>query len=76
MNKDDTKLETFKVILLGDSGVGKTAIMNRYVEGSFDHIGLSNIGIGFAQKILKIPEYEESIKIEVTFKYLLFINYL
>ena len=42
--KDDDSY-TFKVITLGDSGVGKTSIIKRYVKNIFDENTASSIGI-------------------------------
>lgn len=28
---------TYKIVLLGDSGVGKTSIINRFAHNKFDH---------------------------------------
>ena len=40
----------FKVITLGDSGVGKTSILKRFVNGKFDHKTISTIGFGTSTK--------------------------
>ena len=74
MNKDASNLVTFKIVLMGASGLGKTSIMNRYISGSFNDKVLASIEIGFSSKILNILEFEESIKIDVTIKYLLIIK--
>ena len=42
----------FKVITLGNSGVGKTSIIKRYVSGKFDQKTISTIGFGTFSKEL------------------------
>ena len=42
----------YKVILIGDSGVGKTATMERYLKGHFANEYSSTIGIDFGVKIV------------------------
>ena len=73
MKKDENNIETFKIVLIGDTGVGKTSIMNRFITDTFNIKVLSTNGIGFNSKIFKIPELKKSIRLEVTIKY--FINY-
>ncbi|KAJ5066423.1 ras-related protein rab-7a [Anaeramoeba ignava] len=48
----DQKL--FKVILLGDAGVGKTSLMNTYVNQTFSEQYKATIGADFLTKELKI----------------------
>lgn len=44
----------FKIILIGDCGVGKTQIRNRYTHGEFDSSSKSTIGVEFAFKTHEI----------------------
>jgi GTPase SAR1 family protein len=37
--------QTFKVLLIGDSGVGKSSILLRYTENVFSDQAVSNIGV-------------------------------
>ena len=46
--------KTFKVILVGDSKVGKTSIIRRYTDNSFTTQTLSTIGSDFNYKIIQI----------------------
>ena len=41
---------TFKIMLLGDSGVGKASIINRYINNVFNDNISSTIGINFSYK--------------------------
>ena len=41
-----------KVVLLGDSGVGKTCIISRYISGAFDQNSPSTNGASYASKII------------------------
>lgn len=42
----------FKVLVIGDFGVGKTAIIRRYTEGIFSHFYKLTIGVDFAIKTI------------------------
>ena len=45
-----------KVIILGDSGVGKTSLMNQYVNKKFNTQYKATIGADFLTKEVSIPE--------------------
>lgn len=46
--------KTYKVILIGDSRVGKTCILRRYVSNEFTHSTISTIGVAFGCKTLSL----------------------
>ena len=48
----------FKIIFLGEAGVGKTSILNRHFKRKFEEKLNSTIGVDFYKKI-----YEKNIKI-------------
>ena len=54
---------TFKILTLGESGVGKTAILRRYVENKFEKHHLATIGIDYQSKTIKINNKEIKLKI-------------
>ena len=58
--KEDYKI---KIIVVGDSGVGKTNLINRFASDKFDTNSKATIGVEFVYKTLKINK--EVIKIEV-----------
>ena len=45
---------TFKVVLLGDKSVGKTSIVKRYCENSWNPYQDATIGAAFFSKIIEI----------------------
>ena len=50
---------TCKVVLLGETGVGKTSIISRYVTNKFSDILMSTTGASYATKNLEIdPEHK------------------
>lgn len=63
--KDQKDLKHFKVVLMGESGVGKTSIINRYIKDTFDEKLMSTVGVCFNSKIILIPELNESCKLDV-----------
>ncbi|XP_061700305.1 ras-related protein Rab-15-like [Syngnathoides biaculeatus] len=51
----------FRILLLGDSGVGKTCMLRRFTDKEFDTGHISTIGVDFKMKTLEI----DGIKVRV-----------
>ena len=47
---DDTP--SFKVVLLGETGVGKTCIINRFINDQFEEESISTTGASYADKLM------------------------
>lgn len=45
--------KNYKVIVLGDSGVGKTCLINRYISGFYVDSYTATLGVDF--KVKRIP---------------------
>ena len=56
MSKKDIKRKVMRISLLGDSGVGKTCIINKYLYDKFSEIQQSSIGIEKNEKRLKMND--------------------
>ena len=54
---------TFKILTIGESGVGKTCILRRFVENKFLKNHLATIGIDFKTKTVNIKNKEIKLKI-------------
>ena len=74
VKKEVKNLQSFKVVLMGESGVGKTSIINRYVKDVFEENLLSTAGVCFFSKILDFPELKQNCKLDVIKIYL--YNYI
>ena len=62
-----------KVIILGDSGVGKTSLMNRFVNEKFSGQYKATIGADFLTKEIKRQEDGAPVTMQVpSFSLLLF----
>ena len=59
-DKEDYKI---KIIIVGDSGVGKTNLITRFASDKFDKNSRATIGVEFLYKTLKINK--EIFKIEI-----------
>lgn len=69
--KEVKNLQNFKVVLMGDSGVGKTSIVNRYTKHTFENNLLSTAGVCFFSKLLNFPDINESCKLDVIIFFLI-----
>ena len=54
-----------KVVLVGDTGVGKTSIIDRYVKNEFYDEVESTISSTYSYKIIDYKEYNKSISLSV-----------
>ena len=59
MNKKEIK--SFNIITLGDSGVGKTSIINRYIKNEFDENNEATLGIKYSYKEIKFNNKDKII---------------
>ena len=56
---------TCKVVLVGESGVGKTSIINRYLNNKYNENQKSTFAPKFKNKVLNYPEYNKSISFDI-----------
>ena len=54
-----------KIVLIGDSGVGKTCIISRFVSGDFNKNTNSTDGASYATKKLVLPKLKTSINLDI-----------
>ncbi len=55
-NEPDDKDVTIKIVTIGESGVGKTSIVSRYVMNEFKEITSPTVGVDFSSKVLNTNE--------------------
>ena len=48
--------KAYKVVLIGESGVGKTCIINQFIYNKFDTETMSSLTAQFALKIIEFPD--------------------
>ena len=56
---------TCKVVLIGESGVGKTSIISRYISNTFKSQLMSTPGANFVTKNVIMEDENKSIKFEI-----------
>ena len=62
----DDNAKTCKVVLLGESGVGKTCIIARFINNTFEDNIMTTTGASYAGKTMSFDELNgQSIKFEI-----------
>ncbi|NHI93682.1 MAG: GTP-binding protein [Candidatus Lokiarchaeota archaeon] len=57
MSESDRKEQyVFKILLLGDGGVGKTSLLRRYIDNTFEPDYKSTIGVQFMTKVVETED--------------------
>lgn len=53
MDLEDTDFTELKIVIIGNSGVGKTSMINRYLKKTFNENSSSTIGAMFLTKMVE-----------------------
>ena len=59
---------TFKIVMIGDSGVGKSCILLRFADDKFNDNFYATIGVDFRFKNLTVDD--KQIKLQIVIKYI------
>ena len=54
-----------KIIIIGDSGVGKTNFMFRFADNTFNSLHVSTVGLDYKSKIIILPSSKKKVKIQI-----------
>ena len=54
-----------KVVMLGESGVGKTCVINRYISNTFNPESMSTSGASYTSKTMYFDKYEKNMKFDI-----------
>ena len=58
-------VESVKVVLLGESGVGKTSIISQFIQGVFNPDKLPSLSAQYLTKSVDFKEFNKTIKFEI-----------
>ncbi|KAM9932106.1 hypothetical protein OXX80_008248 [Metschnikowia pulcherrima] len=61
----ENKFASFKLVLLGESAVGKSSVVHRFVKNTFDDMRESTIGAAFLTQTLTLQEINTTVKFEI-----------
>ena len=66
MEEEEDDDDICKVVLLGEAGVGKTSIISRFYNGTFEESLMSTNGASYVCRNITFPEYENKlVKFEI-----------
>ena len=60
-----TSVEQVKVVLLGESGVGKTSIIAQFTSGKFDPDCVTSLSAQFISKTIEFENLQKAIKFDI-----------
>eukprot|EP01022_Parablepharisma_sp_SALTPOND_P032069 TRINITY_DN826_c0_g4_i1.p1 TRINITY_DN826_c0_g4~~TRINITY_DN826_c0_g4_i1.p1 ORF type:complete len:334 (-),score=-21.25 TRINITY_DN826_c0_g4_i1:416-1300(-) len=56
LTKMESATHTMKIIVVGNSGVGKTSLIKRYIEGDIPRAHIATLGMELESKTMKFPK--------------------
>ena len=60
-SRDDEYDYLFKVVLIGDSGVGKSNLLSRFTRNEFNLESKSTIGVEFATRSIEVQSVQGAL---------------
>ena len=63
-DEDEDDYISCKIVLLGETGVGKTSIITRYISGSFSQIVMTSTGSSFVAKKIELED-KKKVKLQI-----------
>ena len=54
-----------KLVIVGDSGVGKTNFIFQFTEGRFSALHVTTVGFDYKSKIIKLPSSKKRVKLQL-----------
>jgi len=63
MAVEDQKEYIYKLVILGDSAVGKTSLINQFIEGSFQEDYKPTLGANIVRKDISIEEINAKVRL-------------
>lgn len=61
-NKEEVDF-IFKILLLGDSSVGKTCFLKRFIDGTFQEVYMSTISLDYKIKLINVDDLKIKIQL-------------
>ena len=65
LNSKISYITSFSVVLIGDSGVGKSNLLSRFIRNDFDLKSLTTIGVEFAQRFMSLFSSPKAHKVSL-----------
>ena len=65
MNIESDFETLLKICIIGDSSVGKTNILFKFIEGQFSPLHVATIGFDYKSKIITLPTSKKKVKLQI-----------
>jgi small GTP-binding protein len=65
MNIDSDFETLIKLSIIGDSSVGKSNFLFKFVEGQFSPLHVATIGFDYKSRIITLPNFKKKVKLQI-----------
>ena len=65
MNVESDFETLLKLAIIGDSGVGKSNFLFKYIEGQFSQLHVATVGFDYKSKIITLPQSKKKVKLQI-----------
>ena len=65
MDDEDNYGILIKLVILGNTAVGKSNFLYRFVDGEFNPVHVATVGFDFKSRIIKVPNSKKRVKFQI-----------